>query len=181
MSYGTWQHGIWLMSDGTRLMAQSTRQHGSSTTGSRVAVTWVFLSTICLQTSLAFIFTWKHFNMRTGDENWHLILFCHPCGFHNAHQSINLSSTRLDNGIVVVVTVLHCCATISSAICPAHYPHQALLHFFLQKHLSDPINPPTTVLTTLLLYRKHSYIKQLHSKYCWWIHQCTVLWHMKPI
>ena len=67
-----------------------------------------------------------------------------------------IRSTRLGNGMVVLVTLLHWCATISSDICPPHYPHQALLHFFLQKHLSDPINLPT-VQTTLLLYRKHSY------------------------
>ena len=40
---------------------------------------------------------------------------------------------------------------LSSAICPPHYPHWALLHFFLRKDLSDPINIVTLRMIILLI------------------------------
>ena len=44
---------------------------------------------------------------------------------------------------------------LSSAICPPHYPHWALLHFFLRKDLSDPINIVTLRMITLFTYYQY--------------------------
>ena len=129
--------------------------------------TWLFLPHIWLQTFLNLQDQDSTWEQRMNTDNWwHLMLFCHLHGlkkpskhrldshlvpFSEKNNFLSMIYKNLDAGIHssskarwrrLFLNGFVALVALASDICPPHYPCQALLHFFLQKHLSDPINLP---------------------------------------
>ena len=160
--FGREQVGTW----------EDTHQFASSTTGSRVALSFNVLplgrhtSALVLfdvwleQRPTMFLKTPYHLRPFDATSIWVFSIAKSLTKYLTKTRKLNVNDQVASD--MNKIGIWFCSASgsdvrirLSSAICPPHYPHWALLHFFLRKDLSDPINIVTLRMIILFTYHQH--------------------------